>query len=227
MDYATSRSESFDAATVDWIHLVLTVTRHEVITFIDGTQALDSEFDWPSGGSCNDLAIVPSCPELLNEYSCDTDLGTLTGSATAHTALARERLSAYCQSSCHQCKARSQTLADAMVRNQAYPFPSRLGPVNVRCMTSGSLPGMPNPDALVDCETRPDQSQLDQRFFESFDLRTDIFLGQRADGAAGTGFTGSLVGLKLYSSPLLRAEAKCLFKSSDAQLQAELARGGH
>ena len=91
MDYATSRSESFDAATVDWIHLVLTVTRHEVIAFIDGTQVQDSEFDWPSGGSCNDLAIVPSCPELLNEYSCDTDLGTLTGSVTAHTAPSHSR----------------------------------------------------------------------------------------------------------------------------------------
>ena len=165
MDIATSQSGSFDKATVDWIHLVVTVSRHSVFAFLDGTAVHDEQFGWPSGGSCNDLDVVPSCPELLQSYTCDTDLGTLTGSAAAHAAWARERLSAYCQSSCHRCKTARETLADSMVNNQAYPFPSRLGPVNVRCMTNGALPTLDNPGALVDCETRPDVSQIDQRFF--------------------------------------------------------------
>ena len=88
-----------------------------------------------------------------------------------------------------------------MVNNQAYPFPSRLGPVNVRCMTNGALPTLDNPGALVDCETRPDVSQIDQRFFETFDLQSDLVLGQRADGAVRTGFVGAVADLKIYSSP--------------------------
>jgi len=201
MDIATSQSGSFDKATVDWIHLVVTVSRHSVFAFLDGTAVHDEQFGWPSGGSCNDLDVVPSCPELLQSYTCDTDLGTLTGSAAAHAAWARERLSAYCQSSCHRCKTARETLADSMVNNQAYPFPSRLGPVNVRCMTNGALPTLDNPGALVDCETRPDVSQIDQRFFETFDLQSDLVLGQRADGAVGTGFVGAVADLKIYSSP--------------------------
>jgi hypothetical protein len=68
---------------------------------------------------------------------------------------------------------------------------------------------------------------VDQRFFESFTLNTDLFLGQRAGGVVSdTGFVGSVAGLKIYSSPLLQAEARCVFHAADQVLQDVLG-GGH
>jgi hypothetical protein len=43
------RWQTFDQMTNHWTHVVMTVTRHAVSVFVDGTRVADSDFGFPTG----------------------------------------------------------------------------------------------------------------------------------------------------------------------------------
>ena len=81
-----------------------------------------------TAATCSDMQIRPSCAELQQSYTCDTDMSRLTGGDPHYTG---QTLSDYCQLTCGVCTggaghgAGSAVSAD-MLSDSAYPYPSTL-----------------------------------------------------------------------------------------------------
>ena len=78
-DYPLANGGDFDSLTHRWIHVMVTVTRHSVKAFFDGTPTDDAAFGFLSGTQCADMHIRPSCTQLLSAgtYTCSTSMESL------------------------------------------------------------------------------------------------------------------------------------------------------
>ena len=124
-DYPLNDGGDFDSITHEWIHVVLSVTRHAVQASLDGVLLADSVVGFPTGTDCDDMHLNPSCSQLVNQddVDCDTDMSTLTGGNLAYSG---QHLSEYCQNSCNACPGGEGGTTPDMLDNIAYPYPSEL-----------------------------------------------------------------------------------------------------
>ena len=187
-DYPLQSGGDFDSLTHTWIHICMTVTRHAVHVYTDGAKVEDSGFGFPTGTTCADMHIRPSCEQLTaptSPYNCNTDMSVLTGNNPQYSG---QHLADYCQSSCHQCTGTATggtggAVDSGMLNNAAYPYPSVL-----------------------------------RTTLEDFDLRSQIYIGARSDLDPRRHFLGHFALLKVYSSPLNDAEAQCIFADGEQVL---------
>ena len=129
-DFPLQAGGDFDSLTHRWIHVMMTVTRHSVKAYFDGTLTDDGSFGFPTGTTCADMHIRPSCTQLIAspQYSCSTSMEILAGNDPQYRG---QTLANYCQASCHQCTGTSTggsggAIDSGMLSNAAYPYPSVL-----------------------------------------------------------------------------------------------------
>ena len=219
-DYPLGAGGDFDSLTHTWIHVMMTVTRHSVKAFMDGSAVADADFGFPTGSQCEDMHIRPTCEQLVAspQYTCATSMEVLTGSNPQY---AGQTLADYCQSSCHQCTGPATggsggAVDSGMLSNSAYPYPSVL-----RKLTH--IPPLP---VILDFSD-PDKSRVSTGdTLADFDLQSQIFIGARSDLEADRHFLGHMALLKIYSSPVSNAEASCIFHDGEQILVDVGADGG-
>lgn len=135
-DYDLANAPSFSRITKSWTHVVLSVTRHSIVTYVDGNKVKDRSYGFLSSFSCTDMRLNPPCPTLAKRGLCKKDMAALSGN---NPQVAGQTLQEYCSKSCHNCKLH---VAKANLKNSAYPYPSRLrNPLGAFNMTSDIVLG--------------------------------------------------------------------------------------
>lgn len=122
-DFNLAQSGNFDSITHTWTNIVLGVSRHSVVTYIDGILTSPTQYGFPRTTDCSDMQIKPTCAAIVQKgYPCSTDMSRLT---QGNPEFYNQRLSSYCAKSCKKCGLKG-SVTTAMLSNSGYPFPSRL-----------------------------------------------------------------------------------------------------